>query len=574
MGNKNGDYDRLFDQWISGKISPDECIGLLDSIENDPDLLNRLRMNVLSDFLLTEHFELLKKRQRNWEDQCVKGSVQERISDDHADSLSLDELIVLQNSLSPIQKEEAGKPEPLSLTRRILLSVKNGIYPDKQTRDESIAPVISVIILIFFLITGLFFWLEKEELDPASNSPLFMARVSEVINPVWADHSMVYKRGQLIDGQSLFSLRSGLVQLMMNNGTSLIMEGPIELSVGSPMNAFCQSGKVSVRVSDEAKGYELSTPFGSVIDRGTEFFVDVGINESHTQVLKGKVDINRQGFGSIPLIEGSEISFQRDKKETINSIRKPLGLSLDHFIQLASLHQQELKTQREAREEELDRSLNLIARFSGNDQHNQIIPNASIQGKNICTSLQLTNCGTGSGSLDHTRSIQFERRQSKGAFTLNGKYQSLTFTVSLRLSKLSDQGEMILSSDKFLEEPGTCQWKILGSGEICLFLTDPDKRQFSFRTDPCIYNRDCNTWLHLAVVLDEKEKTITHYRDGLPVKTLPWTNVFPLILNNTTVGNIQNESLVLLNRCFNGAIEELQIWDRALTREEIENISQ
>ncbi|MDO5566188.1 MAG: LamG-like jellyroll fold domain-containing protein [Planctomycetia bacterium] len=570
MSNKNPDYDRLFDLWISGTISPSEGEELFRGMEEDPEVMNRFRMNVLADFILVEYFELAKTGQ--CDPSLLSHNRNEDTSYAELNRYISDELIALQNSLPPIQRECDTIDSPLPWQQRVWMFMKNCVWPDPKTRNGTIAPVVTIIAVVLLSLLGILFWIEREGALSGSNSFPTMARVNETIDAVWSENTSSYKRGQLIDGQTPLSLQSGLVQLEMNNGTKLILEGPTELSLCSAMNSFCQSGKVSIRVPRNAIGYELTTPFGAIIDQGTEFFVEVGRNETHTEVMEGKVDFNRVNQPIVHIPQGKRLSYELNQKEKVTPLQKPRGISSNVFDVLVIRHHEKWIAAKMAYFQELDKSPNLLIRFNGNSRVKSVIPNAAQNGMAVCRELRLNNCFEGPGVVEGMKSIQFGRRQSSADFSLYDKYDSMTMCVSFQLTQYNKQGEILLASKNFLKDAGTCQWKILGTGEVCFFLTTIDKKQLSFRTKPVISPLDCGPWLHLAIVIDKEQKTITHYLDGRTVQTAQWDEPFPIALGDTTLGTMKNERLVLSDRCFNGSMEEIQIWNKALTADEIANL--
>jgi hypothetical protein len=112
-------------------------------------------------------------------------------------------------------------------------------------------------------------------------------------------------RPRLVAGQPVragrWNLVNGLVEFTLNNGVTLVLEGPGELELFSSMRAAMQSGQVVVRVPEKAIGFELNSPAASVVDLGTEFAIKVGPDlETDVQVFEGAVVATgaRSGFPS------------------------------------------------------------------------------------------------------------------------------------------------------------------------------------------------------------------------------------------------------------------------------------
>jgi ferric-dicitrate binding protein FerR (iron transport regulator) len=90
---------------------------------------------------------------------------------------------------------------------------------------------------------------------------------------------------------SVLRVEQGLVELNFRSGARVLLEGPAGLEILSARSARLLRGRVVVTVSDPALGFEVVSPRGKVIDRGTEFGVSVA-EDGATDVLvfQGKVD--------------------------------------------------------------------------------------------------------------------------------------------------------------------------------------------------------------------------------------------------------------------------------------------
>ena len=93
------------------------------------------------------------------------------------------------------------------------------------------------------------------------------------------------------DGDTL-QVGSGLVELDLPGRGRMIVEGPTELTFTNATHANLVSGRIHLRVTENGRGYRLKTPKGVIVDLGTEFGVavnrDSGTVETH--VLDGEVE--------------------------------------------------------------------------------------------------------------------------------------------------------------------------------------------------------------------------------------------------------------------------------------------
>ncbi len=88
-------------------------------------------------------------------------------------------------------------------------------------------------------------------------------------------------------------LDRGAVELSLTNGTVAQLEAPLILEMVSIDRARVLRGRVTVTVSDGAKGFTVETAAAQIIDHGTTFSVDV-VESGNTDVVvfQGAVDVN------------------------------------------------------------------------------------------------------------------------------------------------------------------------------------------------------------------------------------------------------------------------------------------
>ena len=87
-------------------------------------------------------------------------------------------------------------------------------------------------------------------------------------------------------------ISSGHATLIFDSGAEVHVQAPAQLELIAHDHARLAYGRISCRVPDEAQGFRVVTPRSEVIDRGTEFVLDVldsGTAELH--VVEGLVDI-------------------------------------------------------------------------------------------------------------------------------------------------------------------------------------------------------------------------------------------------------------------------------------------
>lgn len=90
-------------------------------------------------------------------------------------------------------------------------------------------------------------------------------------------------------GETL-EIDSGLVELRLGQGVTLIIEGSAKWSVDSDNSATLARGNLVAKVPPQAAGFTLETPLARIVDLGTEFSADVtSTGQTTLQVINGEV---------------------------------------------------------------------------------------------------------------------------------------------------------------------------------------------------------------------------------------------------------------------------------------------
>jgi ferric-dicitrate binding protein FerR (iron transport regulator) len=88
-------------------------------------------------------------------------------------------------------------------------------------------------------------------------------------------------------------LAEGTATILLPQVGYAIVEGPAEFDVVGPLRARLASGKIRVRVTEKSgRGFVLETPYGEIVDWGTEYAVDLQEKgRGGLVVFEGAVDL-------------------------------------------------------------------------------------------------------------------------------------------------------------------------------------------------------------------------------------------------------------------------------------------
>lgn len=178
-----------------------------------------------------------------------------------------------QSSLLSTFNAEVTSPKPrLPIPSRRSLAIWSGLTA-------------AACAMFFFGVNAeKYFQDDQEEAGPR------IAYVQNIDGIAWFEESGLTEGANVSLG--MIRVESGSMTLRFLGGTSLLIQGPTELSIDSDMQVSLKQGKVAARVSQEMQGFTILGPDSAVVDLGTEFAMAVENGESWVQVYEGEVDIS------------------------------------------------------------------------------------------------------------------------------------------------------------------------------------------------------------------------------------------------------------------------------------------
>lgn len=163
--------------------------------------------------------------------------------------------------------------------------IQKVVYPPRQQRKIS---RFGIFILAMNAAAIVFFIVFLRVVPPKGG--VEVATLSDSINAKWADIDASMKEGaRLFADNDKLMLREGIVELLFDNDTKVIIEAPAEFQILADDRIDLAYGKAYTAVSPDAIGFSIYTPNTRVIDIGTEFGVQAEVNgDMQLHVVKGK----------------------------------------------------------------------------------------------------------------------------------------------------------------------------------------------------------------------------------------------------------------------------------------------
>lgn len=570
MSDEKTIFMDLVGRFVSGTLNEEQGKQLIGLIRSNPQTAETIRENVLVDFLLHKLYFNDEKSPDQFGSFEEAGSAipQENWSD------VLDDLVHWE-------KNAVSLSQPSTKDHRLKKNTDwfKWLYPSNKTTKKIKNSPFSNFLFVFqlsiliALVLGLSITHYREINDQYRNDPAPSARIVETIDAVWAEDSKSFKRGQGVDPGRL-SLLKGLVKLRIVNGTEIILEGPVDFVLNDPMSGFCERGKLSAHIPPSAVGYEISTPFGRFIDRGTEFSLAVEKKSTTLDVITGAVDVSigKQEWKTIS--KGKSVEVDPTKGIQSQPWKPDRFWNLEKFTFELLQHANRKKEKQIVKYRSIDRNPNLLCRFDFGDTEKGNVPNRALNNPLVVSPAHLRGGKIDDGPFYQTRSIRFSRENDFAKARIPGTFNSLTLVTTIRLDSKSNESGILLIDDNFFENPGAFVWQLTRSGKLQFHVNRKKGDPLDHFDSPDLLKRkDLGTWMVLAIVVNAAEKNVTHYINGQVVARIPWKKPIPLTCDSVTIGNLQQKRGWGNNRYLIGAFKDFCFFDRALSDQEILQIS-
>jgi hypothetical protein len=125
---------------------------------------------------------------------------------------------------------------------------------------------------------------------PPAPESATLGRITRSLNAEWASHP--HEPGDWI-GPGTFRLTAGSVEITFDCGATVLIEGNSTLTLSSPTRARLESGKATVDIPAQARGFVLETPSTLLSQHNSRFGVAVdGDGSAEVHVLQGRVELN------------------------------------------------------------------------------------------------------------------------------------------------------------------------------------------------------------------------------------------------------------------------------------------
>jgi ferric-dicitrate binding protein FerR (iron transport regulator) len=415
-------------------------------------------------------------------------------------------------------------------------------------------------------------WLAYEKIDSRGDQTTSaVAVLAQAVEVEWMGGGEPYSVGAALSPGWL-RLKSGLAQIEFNDGARLIVEGPAELEIRSRGETYCREGRFSVQVPSAAQGFKIASPRLTIVGLGAAFGFQAHLGAAEVHVFEGRVQLtDALNPPTRELIAGQALGVDAD------SVWKEAAAMPSLFPNVAALEQKAASSwERRAADWKKttgalrgDSTAILHFTFEGGGPFERQLPNAA-SGEPRVSDGAIVGCRWVEGRWPGKGALEFKGTGDCVRLEVPGVFDALTLAAWVRVDSLDHTYSSLLMADAF--DRGGIHWQITKGGALRLGISGGG----DFDSPPVFSPERFGQWVHLAVVVDRAARCVTHYVDGQPMSTRELRIEVPLGFGRAELGNWNpgphHDRTAIRN--FNGRMDEVVIFCRALSAEEVRNLFQ
>ena len=441
-----------------------------------------------------------------------------------------------------------------------------------------------------------------------------VGRITSVVDCQWADSSTAPVSGLVAMGHK-FAISSGLMEITYDTGAKVVLQGPVTYEVESARGGYLSLGKLTARVMkgpgageqgserlNPVSGtsnpqstihnhlFAIRTPSAIVTDLGTEFGVEVdkhGGTKSH--VFRGSVKlevVSTDGASEVPpcILHANESAQVRKNNDGKGTAIYPVKVDPAVFVRSEQLPQvlaeRSLKPFRrwQAFSKELRKDPSLLAYYDFQQAPGSpaVLRNVAANGQSSLDGV-IKNATWSDGRMAGKQSLQFNGRDNCVRVNLPQKVDDLTLATWIYVESLDNQFNGLLMSESWTYPPaGQLHWQLTSSGAGGAVMLDVFGWQVpNFKSKPLFDASRFNLfrWKHLALVYDHTATCVRFYLNGQLEEEAKVPKHIPICIGPAFIGYWEVDYASGRDfRNFGGRIDELAIFGRALTYDQVQQI--
>lgn len=227
---------------------------------------------------------------------------------DYSEQIALLYSLARDEKTAPAIELPKEKPQPEL--------VQKDVHPMSEKRKMSKFQLFTFIVgaaAVLFLIIF-------PKIVPQKTYSEEMATLVDQLDVKWGDldsHEVFKNGSRLYTNEGIRKLQKGTIKIVFDCGAEVVIQGPTEFELENPERMKLVSGRLNAKVPKEATGFTVRTPFGSIVDFGTEFSVEVNkAGKTLVEVFKGIVELRDS---SNPMVFTKYQKLKAGQKGTIDT---------------------------------------------------------------------------------------------------------------------------------------------------------------------------------------------------------------------------------------------------------------
>ena len=379
--------------------------------------------------------------------------------------------------------------------------------------------------------------------------------------------------GSTLDSSHL-QIDEGLAQVEFLQGSTVILEGPVNFELLDDNEGALVLGKLRATVPKVARGFTVHLPKGKLVDLGTEFGLNVYEGGStEIFVYRGKIRYHGENESKeevIREVSGGEALFV-DPYGYANWVEMPS----EAFIGTADLafRSKEDSQSRYASwvqlSDEISQGANaaLYYSFDNHSSWDRVLKNRTTPGAAALDGA-IIGCKWTEGRWPGKAALAFKRKNDRVRLDLVERLSAFTLSAWLKLDGVQDKISPIFCSENSLS--GSASWYINPKGQLVLEVIS-NGRKTLYQSATAFRTERIGKWAHIATVYDLEKKKVSHFINGRPFSHEKTKLDATISFANASLGYLYSEKPTG-RTSLQGSLDEFAIFKVSLPESEIRRL--
>jgi hypothetical protein len=401
-----------------------------------------------------------------------------------------------------------------------------------------------------------------------------VAVLTKIVGVEWSDEAEIKPElGNTLEPCKL-KLESGLAQIEFLQGSTVVLEGPVEFEIINPNGGELFFGKLRASVPQVATGFSIEVPNGKIIDLGTEFGLHVHEGGS-TEVFVYKGRVLYEG------VAGEDEDVFREISGGESIFIDPYGfprwveMPTEPFMGKAELAYRSMEeSQRRhlawvqmSKEIAQNPKTRLYFTFDNQSDWSRVLLDTSTSSQTPSNGAVI-GCKWEEGRWSGKGALAFKRDNDRVRLNLPKHLTSVTLAAWIKIDALPRTIAPIICSEPL--SLGAACWAINKQGQLALRVKSA--KGFNLYESSVAFGKErVGHWTHVVTTLDSESKMISHYVNGRSFSHEKMIDLVPLNFEKSLLGS-SSMPKAPKGAALRGSIDEFVLFEEAYQEEEIRRI--